>query len=327
MSKKNTFIAEFEAASVTWCKSRSLRPNTERSYLLELNRLRDWAVICLKAHSIEDLARFDMTVFLKWMHQQYLIKHLGLHPCQSSQQQTRRIIESFMKDWAMRSQIPNRKAWFVPVQKITEIMGNVDSARNRNENFVEIFANKNKLFEHPSKEPLELRNKLMAHLAFWCCATTSEIMKLRVMDVSPKYDQISISGKDAQVRLVLVPPHMQILLKKYLFHTVAKEERQKNQTSLFAGHTKSALSAGGIRKAVKCVFEKNAVASLPPRDLRRAFIELVVAKENSIEHLAYRAGKKTIIVKSSGRDIQRKKINDVEVMLRHESPLHLNATP
>lgn len=327
MSKKNTFISEFDAASMTWCKSRSLRPNTERSYLLELNRLRDWSVTCLKPHSIDDLTRFDMTAFLKWMDQQYSIKHLGLHPCQSSQQQTRRIIASFMKDWAMRLQIPNRKTWFVPAQKISEVMGNADSERKRRETLVEISHNKNKLFEVPSKEPLELRNQLMANLAFWCCATTAEIMKLEVLDVSSKYDQISLGVNHTRARSILVPPHLKAMLKKHLFQIASKENRQKNQTPLFPGPTKNALSASGIRKAVKCAFSKNSIKALPPRNLRRAFIELAVKEENSIEHLAYRAGKKTIVVKSSGRDIQRKQLIDVEAMLRDERVSYFNETP
>lgn len=326
MSKK-LFISEFEIASANWCESRFLSANTKRAYLLELNRLRNWAVINLKAHSISDLVRFDMTVFLQWVHQQYSIKHLGLHPCQSSQQQTRRIIGSFMKDWAMGLQIPNRQTWFVPAQKFSEIMGNTNSARTTKENLAEIFINKNKLFEGSSNEPLVLRNQLMANLAFWCCATTAEIMKLKVMDVSSKYDQITLGVNEAQVRLVLVPPHMKAMLKKHLFHIATIESRQKNQTSLFPGHSKSTLSASGIRKAVKCAFSKNSIQALPPRNLRRAFIELTVAEESSIEHLAYRAGKKTIVVKSSGRDIQRKQLIDVEAMLRDEKVSHFNATP
>ncbi|MBA4291227.1 MAG: hypothetical protein C0439_19855 [Pseudomonas sp.] len=274
---------------------RDLKPLTRRAYLLELGRLEDWLVVVLGAKTMSELQSFGMPEFLCWMRDSHAARHGGALPSRGSVEQTKRIVSAFLRDWAKESGVPMRESWEVDNQSLREIAGLVDT-QAMDQSCLEIAKTHSKLLlgQSGSEYPV---GSLMANLAFWCCAHSTEIAAMRQGDVKSHTQMVRL-GQGNQQRDVGVPEHVGRQLSEHLRALPVKQAL----LPLFPDGAGKPLKSSAVSTRVRKAFGRPDNRRAGPRQLRRAFLALARPQPVSGGDLAYRAGNAGIRASSSSHD-------------------------
>ncbi|MEN3043658.1 MAG: site-specific tyrosine recombinase/integron integrase [Candidatus Hydrothermales bacterium] len=116
---------------------------------------------------------------------------------------------------------------------------------------------------------LEIRNKLMIEFLYGLGIRSSELLNIKLNDISMGLKEVRIKGKGNKMRLLPIPEKTFDLLKKFL------EKRKNlgiNTEYLFTTIKGNPLSYFGLRKLVREIFLKRAnLSGVHPHLLRHAF--------------------------------------------------------
>lgn len=266
----------FADAVRAWLATKPLTTNSQRAYMLELQRLMEWGVSVGHKSLTSLLEGFDLWGFVEFVTLQHAVKHEGKAPTLGSLQQTKRIATAFIRDSAKALRLPASDAWSVDHDQLRDFVGEPD-ARYERLCIEGAMACRDLLLATPT-EP----GALAANLAFWCCGTAQEIAGLRGKDIQSG-DVISIVLGQG-IRKVAAPPHLGLALRAMLNCGLCRED------PVVATTRGTPQTPPGVRRLLKRAGENCGVRAANARMLRRAFILLVQGQPVSTRVVAHHAG-------------------------------------
>lgn len=128
------------------------------------------------------------------------------------------------------------------------------------------------LLDIPTKTPLDYRNKAMLELLYSTGLRVSELVNLKISNISFTDDLIRVYGKGSKERLIPFGEVASAYLKDYI--TTYRNLILKNNTSeyVFLNNFGRQMTRQGFFKIIKKIcFEKNIKKDISPHTLRHSF--------------------------------------------------------
>lgn len=288
--------ADLPSLAERWLHSRQLRPNTVRAYEHELSRFFEWLVVG-PAGRLQDL---DLQEFLHWRSNEFAAANGGVLPRVGSLLQAKRIVASFLRFAAAQLDQAESERWRPASTQIAALADSTDDAAALR-TLGEILADggSRSVLLQPSEAVWgeRLDDRLLTAIAFWTCATTTELTRLRLADVS--VDGTITIGEGAARRRVALPAS---IARELLAYIKPRTRRGRSRETVFVGENGNALSPSSLRRRLNALATQDGVRP-SPRTLRRLFAQLAAPQPISPGATAYRQGKKQARNASEGRDL------------------------
>lgn len=312
------FYTDLLALTEQWIKERQLKSNTVRSYRVEISRLTDWLVAHKKVNSYDDLRRASLAEFLKWIAESRANKAAAPNlfvANEASLNQTRRIARAFLLWVASQKGLPLSASW-----NDADLPASEQRSTPKNPVLASVLLPKAAcdilLANHGPTTFEAARDVLMANMAFWCCATTSELASLLVDEMQIRRGAIDIRFSGENARQVCLPPHLDALARNYL-HRRQKQKSTGPVDYLFVEEVSALpLKSWTIRRRVAAACASDQTHELTPQKLRRAFIETCSPLSISGRDTAYRSGNHAIRMAASSHDLDAAALNSVVIALK-----------
>lgn len=318
------FYSDLQEAVSQCIRERQLKHNTARSYRVELRRFVDWTVAEKKLTAFREFESLHLSEFLGWVVQ--LRAQKVKTPSSSftvnvaSLEQTRRIVKAFLQWLAMEKRLVPSSSWSgdyeIPSQMRIPSSGVAKSRKSLSYMTKEVC--EVLLAQHDPISFGEIRDALMANLAFWCCATTSELAAMRAHHLDIRRHRIELDANTENTRQVSIPQHLYTLARDYL----SLRKKQIRDSGDHHGYlfvndgSMQALQPWTIRRRVSTTCGTSSSYGPTPQKLRRAFLHLCEPLSICSMETAYRSGNQLLTLRAGEHDIDHQSLDLVVSALR-----------
>lgn len=135
--------------------------------------------------------------------------------------------------------------------------------------------------------PLNTRNRLILELLLATGIRVSELVSIKIFDISIKTKEIKIYGKGKKERIVFFSNYTAEILEKYL--SLDREQLLKNKVSdyLFINHLGGVLTDRGVRGIIDKIIKTSGVKSkVSPHTFRHTFATMMLNEGCNIKSVA-----------------------------------------
>lgn len=312
----NIFLNKIRQDFDEWISLKPIKPNTIKAYENEVYRFIKW-VDQEGFKNYKELRNLDFKFFLEWVVESQanrLKTEIKYEYNAKSIEQTRRIVYSFLKWLSTKGKVVHGDRWIVrPYQfsmdKNAEIKRKLSNKMSVDE--LKRSTSMLSISQEDKKSFGKIRNKLMANIAFWGCATTSELKALKVTDVLVRKSYIKVTIGLNKARQVFMPSKLNKPFEKYM---ELRRERLRNKCEYLFTNENSIemMNNWTIRRCVEQIIEKKLEIKITPQKLRKTFIEYSKYRKIKADELACQCGNQSLVIHSGGKQISIKQLNDLE---------------
>jgi integrase/recombinase XerC len=129
----------------------------------------------------------------------------------------------------------------------------------------------NRLLERPSNKPADIRDHAMLELFYSAGLRLSELVSLDIRDMQSSDGQLSITGKGAKDRKVMVGDKAQKAIARWL-DVRAKFAKTSSDDALFLNQQGGRLSPRGVQQRIQLLAKKRGLGrNLHPHMMRHSF--------------------------------------------------------
>lgn len=203
--------------------------------------------------SVKNISKDDLRQYLKYLNDSGLSEKSISHNIST--------LRSFYKFLVAEEYLDSNLVMFIDLPKIPKNLPNVLSVEEVD-----------KLLDIDVHDKYSARNKAMLELMYSSGLRISELINLKVVDVSLEDDLVRVFGKGSKERIVPIGDCALNALRTYIF--VYRKELLKKQSSdyLFLSSLGSKMSRQAFFKIIKAVaLENNIKSQISPHTLRHSF--------------------------------------------------------
>jgi site-specific recombinase XerD len=312
MQDISSFHFLLKQSAQSWIQERHLKPNTVRSYSVEIDRFSEWVCVRKRVTSFAELQNMDLAEFVKFVASRRLLKREPNTKLNGpSLDQTRRIIQAYLRWLVLTGKAKNGEKWSMKPDNVMQLAGKGREVANYNLLDLIRQAQNVLLATETTHDYRKLRDALLANMAFWCCATTSELANIKLDQVKLIRDEVLTEIDGEQARHLRLPGHLRPTMMAYLrLRRKRNTEHSVQPAFLFTtGSSEEGLQHWKVRRCVRSALGDAPNAS--PQRLRRAFMQVLEPAPCHAGDKAYRAGLRSILTNSTGTDLSPQMIDQI----------------
>lgn len=285
MKELNQFVKEYLSYLLI---DKKYSNDTIHSYQNDLEKF----CIFFRNKSLENINKQDICNYLKFLENENLNSKSIAHNIS--------VLRSFYKFLIISKKTENNPMVFIELPKLPKTLPNVLSIDEVD-----------KLLNIDVKDKYSARNKAMLELMYSSGLRISELINLKVVDVSLDEALVKIFGKGSKERLVPIGDCALNSIKKYI--VIYRPELIKKQSSdyLFLSSRGSKMSRQAFFKIIKQIASENNIKTeISPHTLRHSFATHMLNYGADLRSIQELLGHSDISTTQIYTHISKSKIND-----------------
>lgn len=262
--------------------------DTISSYQNDLNKFSNF----FKCKNLTNLKKEDIREYLTFLGNENLTEKSIAHNIS--------VLRSFYKFLIMNEQITNNPVIFIDLPRIPKNLPNVLSVDEVN-----------KLLSIEITDCYSSRNKAMLELMYSSGLRISELLNLKINDISLEEDLVKIFGKGSKERIIPTSDCAINAIKKYIITYRGQLLKKQNSDYLFLSSRGTKMSRQGFFKILKKIAqEKDIKTEISPHTLRHSFATHMLNYGADLRSIQELLGHSNISTTQIYTHISRAKIND-----------------